>query len=131
MTLERRPSPGRIAVAIVLGWLATTSVVVALATSFWLFAGREAIDPSAPGFRTMLIIELIVSGLAGGIGGWIAARLSDSRPWSGTLGLVIVMVVLAFPTSLAESTSMPLWDLVLLPLVGIVGVLAGGAWRAR
>ena len=126
-----RPSHGRVARAIVVGWLATVGVVLAMAGFFWLLAGRERVDPQAPEFMRFAIVELVVSGLAGVLGGWLAARLSEPRPWRGASGLAIVMLLLAIPTIIGEWAMKPVWDLLSVPLVGIAGVLVGARASRR
>ena len=77
-----------------------------------------------------LVANIVLSLVAAVAGGWVTARLAPSAPMSfvGLLcAVVLVMGVLSARMPGAESQ--PGWYRVGIPLIGVVGALAGGLLR--
>lgn len=125
--------------AVAAGFLAMVLVVM-----IGTFAATAALVPG--GLATMkaatappslpfsyLIANVVVSLIAAITGGWLAARLSAPQQRSNVMILAGLVVLLSVVTAMQSdmTAAQPDWYKWVIPVVGVIGVLIGGAAGSR
>ena len=104
-------------------------VGVALAAAILIGSGAMIPDgPASPPPAGYLTANLIISLLAAVLGGYTTARIVGPRSLVQVIVLAAIVLALGLVTALTAGTGtgQPTWYLYVVPIIGAVGVLAGG-----
>lgn len=108
------------------GFMASTVMIgTMLATAVFV--------PAAPGPLPVLYLAAnLATNLLGAVfGGWLAARIGASAPFGHAVALAAVTAVLSIGAVLQPPAgAQPAWYPVVVGIIGVAGVLAGGKLRA-
>jgi hypothetical protein len=79
--------------------------------------------------QTYLAANLAVSLAGAALGGWLAARFAPSAPGTHAAVLAAIVVVMSLATAIGTGAApgQPAWYPWVIGVVGLAGVLAGGA----
>lgn len=115
-------------VAIVAGILAA-ALLVLVATLIVAPALGIALTQPTPAY---LVFNLVSNGVAGLVGGYVAARVAPHAHWGHVGTLAVVLLLLSVPGILQPPPSaQPTWYSLLLALLGPAMVLLGGVFALR
>jgi hypothetical protein len=145
---------GRVIGSAVAGYAAMFVCIFVLMTVAWLVMGVDG--AFRPGVwdvtSTWLVLMILAAGVAAIAGGYVTATISpDARAIKILIGIVIVLgIVSALPVIMQSAPppelprpdelpmfeamskgQQPLWLALLNPLIGVVGVIAGGKLKTR
>jgi hypothetical protein len=123
--------------AIVGGFVAMAVAVIAgtaAATAAFVPGGLTAMTSGAPAPGPLppyyLIANIAVSILAAMTGGWVAVRIAGRAPVGHTIALAALVGAMGVATSVTTAEgAQPLWYRVIIPVLGVAGVLIGGMHR--
>jgi hypothetical protein len=118
--LGMKRSPGRTILAMLAGYLAMASAVMATFKVWGLLHGPQSM-------LAMILVELIGGFFCATLGGYLAARISRGSGINGIIGLCLFSVVMGVVSLATE----PLWNEVAIMCAFVPGVLLGGYLRAR
>jgi hypothetical protein len=123
--------------AILAGFVSIMVVVMigtAIATAALVPGGIRAAMSATPGPLPVsyLAVNLLVSFLAAAAGGALAARLAPASSWMHVTVLAALLLLMAVPPALrGGSPGQPAWYPWVIGLLGVSGVLLGGAIAGR
>ena len=120
---------GRSLLAVLAGFAAAVVIVmVATAVGVLLFFGGDFTAAPTP---TWIAVNLTYTGLAGGVGGWLAARLAPRHPVAHAVGVALIMVGMSLGGGEAAPTAgVPAWYGTAVTVLGGGGAVAGGLLRS-
>ncbi len=114
-----------------LGFMSATTTVGMLVTSVAFGETREGISAPTPPSE-FFYVSLIVLGMGGVIGGWLAARIATFAPYghaaamAGIVAVVSIELVAAAPPVPGQ----PGWYPSAIGLAAVIGILLGGKLRS-
>jgi hypothetical protein len=76
-------------------------------------------------------VNLGTSFIAGGVGGYVTARIAEHNPLFHVLALAIAVLLLAALSALQQRGKLPIWYLLALVAITPAGVFVGGLIRMR
>ncbi len=106
-----------------------TSVILIMLVT-WVAAFALGIPSEAP-TNQYLVINLLGSILAGGIGGYVTGRLAPTALWHHVFGLAAVVLLLSLPAVLQPADGQPTWYPAFLAIAGPLAVAIGGVLAHR
>ena len=111
------------------GFMASTVMVgTMLASALFVPTGAAPRDPLPVVY---LVANLATNLLAAVFGGWLAARIGASAPFGHAVALAAITAVLSIGAVVqAPAAGQPTWYAVVVGVIGVAGVLAGGRLRA-
>jgi hypothetical protein len=109
----------------------TMAVIVILVTIPLALAFGQPLDPEAA--KTVpnaayFLLNLVLSFFAAVAGGWVTARIG-SRPMAWALSGMVLLFGALYAYQSPPHVS-PGWYLIVLPIIGAIGAMAGGRLRA-
>ncbi len=111
------------------GFMAST-VMVGTMLAAGLFVSSDAAAPD-PLPVVYLAANLATNLLAAVFGGWLAARIGTSAPFGHAVALAAITAALSIGAVVqAPAAGQPAWYAVVVGIIGVAGVLAGGRLRA-
>jgi hypothetical protein len=120
------------AIAIGLGFMAATVRVGTLVASALIGGGELAAGkPSGTPMAAYLFVNLVICGIGGILGGWLAARIASCAPYghAAVMAAIVAGLSITIPSD-APAPARPEWYPSVLGLVAVLGVLLGGKLRA-
>ena len=123
--------PLRSIAAVVAGFGFMASAVMVgtmLATALFVSSDAAAPDP----LPVVYLAANLATNLLGAVfGGWLAARIGTSAPFGHAVALAAITAVLSiWAVVQAPAAGQPAWYAVVVGIIGVAGVLAGGRLRA-
>lgn len=117
--------------AVIGGYVALAIGVGTVMALLELMMGGMPEDPSQPydGPVSLLMLELIGSGLVAIGGGWVCGFIAKRQEFRHALVLAGLIAILGGVTVVVDAGLKPLWSTSLLPVVGVLGVLLGARLR--
>jgi hypothetical protein len=123
----------RSVLAVVAGYLAMMLAVTTF-FSFVIFIAlgvtpgeRPPIDPPV----WLTVVELATAPVLAGLGGYVCAWIARRREMQHAYALAGLVVVMNIVTIVAEGGMRPLWSVLGLGILGVIGVLLGARLRVR
>jgi hypothetical protein len=114
-----------------LGFMAATVTVGTLVAS--TLVGGQAADgrSSDLAVTASLYANLLICGVGGILGGWLAARIAPYAPYGHAAAMAAIVAVLAIGTATdAPASAHPGWYPSALSVAAVLGILLGGKLRA-
>ena len=120
--------------ALFAGFVAMTAVVIIgaiVATALFIPGGLASMrTPTAMTLTpSYLVANIVVSFFAALLGGWITAGVARHSHGIHAATLAAIVLVLGVVQATASVEGQPRWYGSVIPLIGMMGVLAGGAVR--
>lgn len=117
------------------GFMALTVMVgIIIATALFVPGGVPAAMSGAPPASlpvAYLAANLGISLLGAVLGGWITARIAVFAPFGHAAALAAIVATLTIlSAAMGPAGSQPVWYPIVIGILGVVGVLAGGMLRA-
>ena len=108
---------------------------VIIATALFVPGGLQAVAGGAPPAAlpaAYLAANLVTGALGAVLGGWLAARIAAFAPFGHAAVLAAIVAALTIGSAASLSAGpQPGWYPIVIGVIGVAGVLAGGKLRAE